>query len=44
MRLEQQRIWKKVATEVDGDLFEITPKIPYTNEDLNYKNSNSRVI
>ena len=35
---------KKVAAEVGGDLFEITPKIPYTNEDLNYNNSNSRVI
>lgn len=32
-----------IATAVDGDIFEITPAEPYTSEDLNYNNSDSRV-
>ena len=31
-----------LANEVEGDLFEIKPKEIYTNEDLNWNNSNSR--
>ena len=31
-----------LANEVEGDLFEIRPKEIYTNEDLNWNNSNSR--
>ena len=31
-----------LAKEVNGDLFEIIPKQIYTNEDLNWNNSNSR--
>jgi hypothetical protein len=33
---------KHIASETGADLYEITPKIPYTDEDLNYNNSNSR--
>ena len=33
---------KLIASEMGADLYEITPKIPYTDEDLNYNNSNSR--
>ena len=33
---------KLIASETGADLYEITPKIPYTDEDLNYNNSNSR--
>ncbi len=31
-----------LAKEVNGDLYEIIPKQVYTNEDLNWNNSNSR--
>lgn len=32
-----------IATATGGDVFEITPATPYTSEDLNYNNSDSRV-
>ena len=33
---------KKLAEAVDADIYEIKPKVPYTNADLNWNNSNSR--
>lgn len=33
---------KIVVSETNGDLYEIVPKIPYTDADLDYDNSNSR--
>ena len=33
---------EELAKEVNGDLFEIVPKQRYTDEDLNWTNSNSR--
>lgn len=39
-------VTRKVATDlaevIKADLFEITPKIPYTSEDLNWTNKKSR--
>lgn len=32
-----------IATAAGGDIFEITPAVPYTSDDLNYNNSDSRV-
>ena len=32
-----------IAKETGSDLFAITPKVPYTEADLDYKNSSSRV-
>ncbi len=32
-----------IATATGGDTFEITPAVPYTSEDLNYNNNDSRV-
>ncbi len=32
-----------IVTATGGDIFEITPAVPYTSEDLNYNNSDSRV-
>lgn len=32
-----------IADHTGGDLFEVTPKDPYTNEDLNFNNTDSRV-
>ena len=33
---------KKLAEAVNADIYEIKPKVPYTNADLNWNNSNSR--
>lgn len=33
---------KKLAEAVSADLYEIKPAVPYTREDLNWNNSNSR--
>lgn len=33
---------KKLAEAVNADIYEICPKVPYTNADLNWQNSNSR--
>lgn len=32
-----------IATSTGADMFEITPESPYTSDDLNWSNSNSRV-
>lgn len=37
------KIAEKVAAVVDGDLFEIVPADPYTEDDLNYRDKGSRV-
>ena len=34
---------KEIASQLDGDLFEIEPVNPYTSEDLDYNNADSRV-
>ena len=33
---------RTLAAAADADLYEIRPKVPYTNEDLNWMDSNSR--
>ena len=37
-----KRYAEKIAKLTGADVFEIEPKIPYTNADLNWQNSNSR--
>ncbi len=37
-----KRVAEKLATVVGGDLYEITPEKPYTREDLNWMDKNSR--
>ncbi len=37
-----KRYAEKLANAAGADLFEIKPSIPYTREDLNWQNSNSR--
>lgn len=37
-----ERAAAKIAKAADADLFEIKPKIPYTTEDLNWMNKQSR--
>lgn len=38
-----ENVAKKIANNLNADIFEIVPKEVYTSEDLNYSNSNSRV-
>lgn len=38
-----KRVAEDTAEAADGDLFEITPAEPYTSDDLNWTNSDSRV-
>lgn len=38
-----ERVAATIAEEIDADLFEIIPAEPYTSDDLNYNNPNSRV-
>lgn len=38
-----KRVAEDIAETVSGDLFEITPTEPYTSDDLNWTNSDSRV-
>lgn len=38
-----ERVAKKIAEAVGADTFEITPAEPYTDEDLNWTNEESRV-
>ncbi len=38
-----KRVAEDIAEAADGDLFEITPTEPYTSDDLNWTNSDSRV-
>ncbi len=37
-----KRVGEEIARICGGDLFEILPKEPYTPEDLNWMNKNSR--
>lgn len=37
-----EKIAEYAAAATEGDLFEITPEVPYTPEDLNYGNDSSR--
>ncbi len=37
-----KKVAQKIADTINGDLFEIVPTEPYTNEDLNWNDSNSR--
>lgn len=39
-----ERIAEYIAEEINADLFVITPKDEYTNADLNWTDSNSRVV
>lgn len=36
------RLAQNLALAVDGDLYEIKPKVPYTSADLNWNDKNSR--
>ncbi|MBQ9580779.1 MAG: flavodoxin, partial [Synergistaceae bacterium] len=37
-----EKVAKNLAEAAGADLYEIKPKVPYTNADLNWNNSNSR--
>ena len=37
------RVAKAAAEEAGADLYEIVPAEPYTNDDLNWRDNNSRV-
>lgn len=39
-----ERIAKMIASDTNADTFVITPAQPYTDDDLNYSNENSRVV
>lgn len=39
-----ERIAKMIAEDTDADTFVITPAQPYTDDDLNYSDENSRVV
>lgn len=39
---ETKKVAEKINEVVKGDLHEITPEIPYTNEDLNWEDKTSR--
>lgn len=39
-----ESVAKEIADTTGGDLFEITPQNPYTDDDLNWSNRNSRVV
>lgn len=39
---ETKKVAEKINEIVNGDLHEITPEIPYTAEDLNWEDKNSR--
>ncbi len=38
-----KKVAKEIASQLDGDLFEIEPVNKYTSEDLDYNNADSRV-
>ena len=38
-----ERVAKDIAQAAGGDLFALTPAVPYTEEDLNWRQENSRV-
>ena len=37
-----RRVAENLAEAIDGDLYEISPLKPYTSDDLNWRNKNSR--
>ena len=37
-----KNVAEKMAKNIDADLYEITPKVPYTKDDLDWTNDNSR--
>ena len=37
-----KKVAQNIAAEVNGDIFEIKPKVPYTSADLNWMNKKSR--
>ena len=37
-----KKVAEKLSKVAEADLFEITPKVPYTNADLNWMDKNSR--
>ena len=37
-----KNVAEKLASAVSADIFEITPKVPYSKADLDWRNSNSR--
>ena len=37
-----KNVAKNLATAIEGDLYEIKPEVPYTNEDLNWMDKKSR--
>ena len=39
-----ERVANAIAEATGGDLFEITPADPYTDDDLNWTDENSRVV
>lgn len=39
-----RRVAEELASQLDADLFEITPANPYTEEDLNFNEESSRVV
>lgn len=39
---ETRKVSEKLSKIIDATLYEITPEIPYTNEDLDWHNKNSR--
>ena len=39
-----KKVAETIAKATNGDLMELQPKQPYTKEDLNYRDSNSRVV
>lgn len=39
-----KKVAETIAEATNGDLMELQPKQPYTKEDLNYRDSNSRVV
>ncbi len=40
---QAEMVAEEIATELNGDLFKIEPQIPYTEEDLDLENPNSRI-
>lgn len=40
---EAEMVAEEIATELDGDLYEIEPQIPYKEEDLDLDNKDSRI-
>ncbi|SDC56568.1 flavodoxin [Parafannyhessea umbonata] len=39
-----RRVGQRIARDLGADTFEITPAQPYSNDDLNFNNSSSRVV